>query len=107
MRLSRYFIAQEVWICRHFSKPLPTLRPELLRAQGIIPANDVGKQGSLIKNNKRAREDDSPGPSRSRPKIEVKSEDFSGDARSERIRALQVSQDIVCFHRVAPDEAYM
>ncbi|KAF8271132.1 hypothetical protein EI94DRAFT_1827890 [Lactarius quietus] len=66
---------------------------ELLRAQGIIPANDVRKQESTIKNKKRAREDGSPGPSRSRPKIKVKTEELSGDARSERIRVLQAELD--------------
>jgi len=53
---------------------------ELLRAQGIIPANDVGRQASPIKNKKRAREDGSLGPSRSHPKIAVKSEELSEDA---------------------------
>lgn len=66
---------------------------ELLRAQGIIPANDVAKQGPQIKNKKRAREDRSPGPSRTRPKIKVKSEEFSGNTRLERIRALQAELD--------------
>ena len=66
--------------------------------------NDVGRQGTLIKNRKRAREDGSPGPSRSRPKITVKSEELSGDAAAQRIQALQVSQGSTRFPRVAPDE---
>lgn len=60
---------------------------ELLRAQGIIPGNDVSRQGSPINNKKRARKDASPGPSGSRSKI--KREELSGDARSQRIQALQ------------------
>ncbi|KAH9067807.1 hypothetical protein EDB87DRAFT_1573362 [Lactarius vividus] len=39
---------------------------ELLRAQGIIPGNGESRQGSPIDNNKHAREDGPPGPSRSR-----------------------------------------
>jgi len=62
---------------------------ELLRAQGIIRGNDVDRQGSPINNKKRAREDGSPGPSSSRSKIRVKTEELSGDARAEQIRALQ------------------
>ncbi|KAH9005312.1 hypothetical protein EDB86DRAFT_2825568 [Lactarius hatsudake] len=42
---------------------------ELLRAQGIITGDDVGGQGPPISNTKRAREDESPGPSRSRTKM--------------------------------------
>ncbi|KAH9072851.1 hypothetical protein EDB83DRAFT_2312999 [Lactarius deliciosus] len=60
---------------------------ELLRAQGIIPGNGENRQGSPNDNKKRAREDGSPGPSRSHPRI--KSEELSGDAREQRIRALQ------------------
>ncbi|KAI9465925.1 hypothetical protein BJY52DRAFT_1243489 [Lactarius psammicola] len=60
------------------------------RAQGIIPGNDVGKQGSPV-NKKRAREDGSPGPSRGRQKI--KREELSGDARVQRMRALQAELD--------------
>ncbi|KAH9006363.1 hypothetical protein EDB86DRAFT_3098017 [Lactarius hatsudake] len=66
---------------------------ELLRAQGIIPGNDESRQGSPINNKKRAREDGSPGPSRSRQNIKVKREDLSGDARAERMRALQAELD--------------
>jgi len=62
---------------------------ELLRAQGIIPVNDVGRQGTLVKNKKRAREGGSPGPSRSRTKIAVKSEDLSEDMATQRIQDLQ------------------
>jgi hypothetical protein len=79
--------------------------PELLRAQRIIPVNDVGRQGSPIKDKKRAREDGSAGPSRSRPKIAIKSEELSEDMAIQRIQTLQVSQGIVCFPRVAFDEA--
>lgn len=85
------------------------LRPELLRAQGIIPANDVGRQGSPI-NNKRVRdsEDRSPGPSRSRPKVNsVKGEELSDDTRAQRIQDLQVSQGVVRFSRVESDEVCM
>ncbi|KAH9072853.1 hypothetical protein EDB83DRAFT_2516616 [Lactarius deliciosus] len=64
---------------------------ELLRALGIIPGNDVGRQESPINNKKRAREGGSPGPSRSRPKI--KREELSGDARTQRMRALQAELD--------------
>lgn len=62
---------------------------ELLRAQGIIPLNDVGRSGSPIKNKKRAREAGSPGPSRRRPKITVKSEGLSGDLAAQQIQSLQ------------------
>jgi len=62
----------------------------------------VGRQGSPVNNKKRAR-DGSPGPSRSRPDIKIKREELSGDVRAQRIRALQVSQGVVCFIRVAPD----
>ncbi|KAH9067808.1 hypothetical protein EDB87DRAFT_1573363 [Lactarius vividus] len=64
---------------------------ELLRAQGIIPGNDVSRQGSSINNKKHAREGGSPGPSRSRQK--VKSEELLEDAREQRIRALQAELD--------------
>jgi hypothetical protein len=87
---------------------LPILRPELLRAQGIIPANDVDRQGSPVNNKKRAREDGSPGPSSSRLKVKpVKGEELSEDARAQRMQALQVSQGVVRFPRVAPDGVYM
>ncbi|KAH9050312.1 hypothetical protein EDB84DRAFT_1555645 [Lactarius hengduanensis] len=66
---------------------------ELLRALGIIPGNDVSRQGSSVSNNKRAREDGSPGPSRSRQKI--KGEELSRDARAERMRALQAEMDVL------------
>jgi hypothetical protein len=66
---------------------------ELLRAQGIIPGTDVGRQGSPLNDKKRAREDGSPGPSRSRPKVKIKREGLSGDARTERMRVLQVELD--------------
>ena len=54
---------------------------------------------------KRASEHGSPGPSRSRPKI--KREELAEDACEQRIRALQVSQGVVCFLRVSPDGACM
>ena len=76
------------------------LGPELLSAQGIIPGNDVSRQESQINNKKRAREDGSPGPSRSRSKIK---RELSGDARAKRMRVLQVSQGIVWFLRVEPN----
>ena len=88
-----------------FPNPLPILYPELLRAQGIIPLNNVRRPGSPIKNKKRAREDESPGPSKSRPKITVKSEGLSGDTATQQIQALQVSLDIVCFPQVVLDDA--
>ncbi|KAH9177551.1 hypothetical protein EDB89DRAFT_2226010 [Lactarius sanguifluus] len=66
---------------------------ELLRAQGIIPGNDESRQGSPINHKKRAREDGSPGPSRGHPNIKIKREDLSGDARTERMRALQAELD--------------
>lgn len=65
---------------------------ELLRAQGIIPANDVGRQ-ELQTSKKRAREDGSPGPSRRRQNIKVKNEELSGDVQEQRIRALQTELD--------------
>jgi hypothetical protein len=77
-----------------------------LRAQGIIPLNDVGRPGCPIKNKKRAREEDgSPGPSRSHPKITVKSEGLSGDLATQRIEALQVSPDLIHFPQVALHDA--
>jgi hypothetical protein len=91
MRPSRYFIAREVSLSP-FPEATLILYPELLRAQGIIPVNDVSRQETLIKNRKRAREGGSPGPSRNRPKITVKSEELSGDAAAQRIQALQVIQ---------------
>ncbi|KAH9011325.1 hypothetical protein EDB85DRAFT_2297162 [Lactarius pseudohatsudake] len=66
---------------------------ELLRALGIIPGNDVSRQGSSVNNNKRAIEDGSPGPSRSRQKI--KREELSRDARAERMRVLQAEMDVL------------
>ncbi|KAI9441455.1 hypothetical protein H4582DRAFT_1932784 [Lactarius indigo] len=57
------------------------------RAQGIIPENGTSRQRSPTNNKKRAREDGSLSPSRSRQKI--KREDLSEDAREQRIRALQ------------------
>jgi hypothetical protein len=81
-----------------------------LRAQGIIPANDVDRQESPINNKKRAREGGSPGPSRSRPKAKpVKGEELSEDTRAQRIQSLQVSQGVVRCPRVAfaSDEVYM
>ena len=92
---------------RSFSRPLPILFLELLRAQGIIPANDVNRQVSPINEKKRAREDGSPGPSRSRPKVNpVKSEEPLR-ARAQRIQALQVSKGGVCFPIVSTDKACM
>ncbi|KAH9047252.1 hypothetical protein EDB84DRAFT_600096 [Lactarius hengduanensis] len=63
---------------------------ELLRAQGVIPGNDESMQGSPINNKKRAREDGSPGPPRSRQKFK---RELSEDAREQRIRALQAELD--------------
>ena len=84
---------------------MPIFFPELLRSQRIIPVNEVGRQKSPIKNKKRAREDGSAGPSTSHPKIAVKSEELLGNMAIQRIQLLQVSQGIVCFPRVAFDEA--
>jgi len=67
----------------------------------------VGRHGSPINNKKRAREDGSPGPSRSRQKIKIKREELSGDTRPQQIQALQVSQDVISFLRVAPDGTWM
>jgi hypothetical protein len=67
--------------------------------------NDVGRSGSPIKNKKRAREAGSPGPSRRRPKITVKSEGLSGDLAAQQIQSLQVSLDLVRLPQVAPDDA--
>jgi hypothetical protein len=71
----------------------------------------MGRQEFPINNNnnnkKRVREDRSPGPSRSRPDVKIKREDHSGDVRAQRIRALQVSQGVVCFLMVAPDGTCM
>ncbi|KAH9079568.1 hypothetical protein EDB83DRAFT_2343361 [Lactarius deliciosus] len=64
---------------------------ELLRAQGIITGDDVGGQGPPINYTKRAREDVSPGPSRSRTKM--KREEISVDTRGQRIRGLQAELD--------------
>ncbi|KAH9006364.1 hypothetical protein EDB86DRAFT_720078 [Lactarius hatsudake] len=66
---------------------------ELLRAQGIIPGNDENRQGSPINHKKRAREDRSPDPSRSRQNTKIKREDLSGDAREQRIQALLAELD--------------
>ncbi len=108
MCLSRCFIAPEVSKpVVSFLKPLPILCPELLRALGIIPGNDAGRQESPINNKKRVREDGSPGPSRRRPNVKIKSEELSGDARTQRMRALRVSQGVVYFLRVAPDGVCM
>ncbi|KAH9047254.1 hypothetical protein EDB84DRAFT_1573692 [Lactarius hengduanensis] len=68
---------------------------ELLRAQGIIPGNDLNRQGSPINNKKRAREDKSPDPSRSRQNIKIKREELSGDAREQRIQALLAELDVL------------
>ncbi|KAI9441450.1 hypothetical protein H4582DRAFT_2073628 [Lactarius indigo] len=51
---------------------------ELLRAQGIIPADDLGRQEYPVNNETRAREGGSPGPSRSHPNM--KREELSRDA---------------------------
>ena len=65
----------------------------------------MSRQGSPIKNKKRARGDGSPSPSRSHPKIAVKSEELSGDVATQQIQALQVSQGIIVrFPWVTPDE---
>ncbi|KAH8996750.1 hypothetical protein EDB92DRAFT_1942366 [Lactarius akahatsu] len=63
---------------------------ELLRAQGTITGNDESVQGSPINNKRRAREDGSPSPPRSRQKIK---RELSEDAREQRIRALQAELD--------------
>ena len=105
MRPSRCFIVPEV-VLLFFPEYLTLiLYPELLRAQGIIPLNDAGRPGSPIKKKKRARENGSPGPSRSRPRITVKSEELSGDMAVQRIEALQVSLDILRFPQVVLDDA--
>jgi len=104
MRLSGYFITPEVNLS-FFPEALTHTLYRVIERQGIIPGNDVGRQGSPINNKKRAREDGSPGPSRCRPNI--KREKLSGDARARRMRALQVSHGVVCFPRVAPDGAFM
>ena len=108
MRLSRYFIAPEVNLM-FFPKLLPIHCPELLRAQGITPGTDVGRQGSPVNDKKRAREGGSPGPSRNHPKVKIK-RGLSGDARAQRMRVLQVSQGVVCFvcfFRIVPDGVCM
>ncbi|KAH9177552.1 hypothetical protein EDB89DRAFT_2064528 [Lactarius sanguifluus] len=68
---------------------------ELLRAQGIIPGNDLSRQGSPTNHKKRAREDKSPDPSRSRQNIKIKREELSGDAREQRIQALLAELDVL------------
>jgi hypothetical protein len=69
--------------------------PELLMAQGVIAGHDVGARNSGesdVNDRKRARNDGSPGPSKRRTGITVKREEISGNAREQRIQALQVSR---------------
>ncbi|KAH9066481.1 hypothetical protein EDB87DRAFT_726540 [Lactarius vividus] len=73
---------------------------ELLRAQGVITRDEVGGQGPPINNTKRAREDGSPGPSRSRKMM--KREEISVDTHERRIRGLQAELDALKAAKQSP-----
>ena len=67
--------------------------PELLMAQGAIVEHDVGtgiSEESEVNDRKRAREDESPGPSKRRTGPTIKREEISDDVRRQRIQVLQV-----------------
>jgi hypothetical protein len=69
--------------------------PELLMAQGVIVGHGVDagiSGGSEANDRKRAREDESSGPSKKRTRPTVKKEEHSADTRAQRIQALQVSR---------------
>lgn len=64
-------------------------------AQGVIVGHGVGARingGSEANDRKRAREDGPSGPSKRRAGPTVKKEEITGDARTQRIQALQVSR---------------
>ena len=71
--------------------------PELLMAQGVIIGHDVGtgmSGGSEVNDRKRARENESPGPSKRRTGPTIKKEEDSDDVRRQQIQVLQVSRVI-------------
>ena len=73
--------------------------PDLLMAQGVIVGHNVGARNSGesdVNDRKRARDDGSPTPSKRRSGTTVKSEEISGNAREQRIQALQVSGANLC-----------
>ena len=76
-------------------------------AQGVIVVHGAGARisgGSEVNDRKRAREDGSSGPSKRRAGPTVKKEEVSGDARTQRIQALQVSRiNGGLLYLVAPD----
>jgi hypothetical protein len=77
-------------------------------AQGVIVGHNVGARNSGesdVNDRKRTRDDGSPGPSKRRSGTTVKSEEISGNAREQRIQALQVSGANLChlLHSVASD----
>ena len=66
-------------------------------AQGVIVGHNVGtgiSEESQVNDRKRTREDESPGPSKRRTGPTIKKEEFSADARAQRIQALEVSRVI-------------
>jgi hypothetical protein len=76
-------------------------------AQGVIIGHDVGtgiSEVSEVSNRKRAREDESPGPSKRRTGPTIKKEEISDDVRRQRIQVLQVSRVIQwLLHLVVTD----
>jgi hypothetical protein len=111
-RLSRFFIAPEVDLFRHFfiQPMIANVLPELLMAQGVIARHDVGagnetREGSEVNKRKRAREDRPPGPSKRRARPTVKKEEKEEIfAISQQIQVLQVSgANYMLLRLVAPD----
>ena len=80
-----------------FPLNLAKMLPELLMAQGVIVGHDVGtgiSEESEVNDRKRARDDESPGPSKRRTGPTIKKEETSDDVRRQRIQVLQVSRAI-------------
>jgi hypothetical protein len=78
-------------------------------AEGVITRYGVGARiggESVANDRKRAREDNSPGPStKRRTGSTVKKEEMSANTRAQRIQALQVSRgQLIGSNAVAPDK---
>ena len=82
-----------------------------MKAQGVIVVHGAEAKingGSEVNDRKRAREDGLSGPSKRRAGPILKKEEISGDARTQRIQALQVSRiSGGLISLVAPDSVHI
>jgi hypothetical protein len=104
MRPSRYLIAPEVGLL-FFPEFLTHTLSRAIEGPRYNSFEQCREVGIPNQEQEACQRAGSPGPSRCRPKITVKSEGLSGDLAAQQIQSLQVSLNLVHLPQVAPDDA--